>query len=281
MLQKKMARRDILREEVDRLRNPDYAEIRGGLPSPLSRLSELPGGATHFTVPKPSMHISSALRSNYLDESVNTQLKNRTLSELTAWKHKINQPHASYDIDGDGFISQSDYQLAKRFDADGNGVIDKEEMDAGKRLIAKELWEKYRAQHFLQKPPISDGERQRYVDDLVKLKDEHGAFMRDYERVKNKHWIEEQRGSAQVLACVSKPMDNMFQPSLPQHPVPVVNKPKTRSDLFQERRRAYAADVNDRVGGDITHYDTDAIFRNYHQREGVVKSDVHSFSRKG
>lgn len=117
---------------------------------------------------------------------------------------------------------------------------------AGKRLIAKELWEKYRAQHFLQKPPISDGERQRYVDDLVKLKDEHGAFMRDYERVKNKHWIEEQRGSAQVLACVSKPMDNMFQPSLPQHPVPVVNKPKTRSDLFQERRRAYAADVNDR-----------------------------------
>ena len=30
---------------------------------------------------------------------------------------------------------------------------------AGKRLIAKELWEKYRAQHFLQKPPISDSER--------------------------------------------------------------------------------------------------------------------------
>lgn len=134
-------------------------------------------------------------------------------------KRKANQPHASYDIDGDGFISQSDYQLAKRFDADGNGVIDKEEMDAGKRLIAKELWERYRAQHFLQKPPITDTERQRHVDDLVRLKDEHGAFMRDYERVKNKHWIEEQRGSAQVLECVSKPNDNMYQPTICQHPV--------------------------------------------------------------
>merc|ERR1711907_865566 len=145
---------------------------------------------------KPSLHPSTALRSNYLDETINNQLKQRTLSDLTEWKHKVNQPHASYDIDGDGFISQSDYQLAKRFDADGNGVIDKEEMDAGKRLIAKELWERYRAQHFLQKPPITDDERQEHVEELVKLKDQHGAFMREFERVKNKHWIEEQRGSA-------------------------------------------------------------------------------------
>lgn len=86
------------------------------------------------------------------------------------------------------------------------------------------------------------------MDDLVRLKDEHGAFMRDYERVKNKHWIEEQRGSAQVLECVSKPNDNMYQPTICQHPVPVNIKPKTRTELFAERRKAYAADVNERYG---------------------------------
>jgi len=279
-LEKKIAQRDLLQAEVHRLRNPSESLIKGRLKSPLNRMAELPSGQTHFTVPKPSMQISSALRSSYLDQTVNNQLKQRTLSELQDWrKHKVNQPHASYDIDGDGFISQSDYQLAKRFDADGNGVIDKAEMDAGKRLIAKELWEKYRAQHFLQKPPISDSERQRHVDDLVILKDEHGAFMRDYERVKNKHWIEEQRGSAQVLECVSKPIDNMYQATINQHPVPVAVAPKTRTELFAERKRAYAADVNERLGGDITAYDDSAIFRNYHQRDSFVQSDTNTWRR--
>jgi len=119
-------------------------------------------------------------------------------------------------------------------------------MDAGKRLIAKELWERYRAQHFLQKPPITDQERQGRVDDLLKLKDEHGAFMRDYERVRNKHWIEQQRGSAQVLSCVSKPHHTICEPRIYQHPVPVAIKPRTRSELFEERKRAYTADVNER-----------------------------------
>merc|ERR1712196_322227 len=221
------------------------------------------------------------LRTSFLDETVNNQLKQRTRSELLHRQHKVNEPHPSYDIDGDGFVSQSDYQLAKRFDADGNGVIDKQEMDAGKRLIAKELWEKYRAQHFLQKPPISDMERQQRVDDLLKLKDQHGAFMRDYERVKNKHWIEEQRGSAQVLSCVSKPHHTMCEPRIYQHPVPVAIKPRTRSELFEERKRAYTADVNERIGSDIIHYDDKRLNSNYHIRDGFVKSDKHSYTRKG
>jgi len=288
-LQKKLAKRDLLRSEVDRLRNPNYAPIKGALPSPSRRTQELPKHMIspefpelgHFTVPQASKNPGSMLRTNYMDESINNQLKQRTLTELRESKRMINAPHQSYDIDGDGFISQSDYQLAKRFDADGNGVIDKDEMDAGKRLIAKELWERYRAQHFLQKAPISDHERQGYVDQLVALKDEHGAFMRDYERIKNKHWIEEQRGSAQVLECVSKPNLNMYEPKIFQHPVPVANKPRTRSELFEERRRAYTQDVNERIGSDIIAYDDSAIFRNYNQRDGFVKSDKHSWKRSG
>jgi len=242
----KVAKRDLLRAEVDRLRNPNYAPIRGPLPSPLNRTGELPEGMNHYTVAKPSLTSGSMLRTQFMDEGVNNQLKNRTQSDLRKWKSEVNLPHPSYDIDGDGFISQDDYKLAKRFDADGNGVIDKEEMDAGKRLIAKELWEKYRMQHFLQKAPITDAQRKSNVDDLVKLKDEHGAFMNSFEAVKNKHWIEEQRGSAQVLACVSKPDKALYAPNMYQHPVPCEKAVKTRSELFEERKRRYTREVNER-----------------------------------
>lgn len=273
-------RKAILQSEVERLRNPGYAPLKGPLPSPNKRTRELPDGMNQFSVAQPSV-TSAMLRTSFLDETVNNQLKQRTRSELLHRQHKVNEPHPSYDIDGDGFISQADYQLAKRFDADGNGVIDKDEMDAGKRLIAKELWERYRAQHFLQKPPITDKERQMNVDKLVALKDQHGAFMRDYEKVKNKHWIEEQRGSAQVLECVSKPQLNMYEPSITQHPVPCDMKPKTRTELYAMRRKNYADDVNRRIGSDITEYDDHTIFRTYNQRDIFVKSDVNSYARKG
>merc|ERR1712072_1400197 len=115
--------------------------------------------------------MAAQLRTTLMDDSINNQLKQRSRSTLLDRQRHINEPHPSYDIDGDGFISQEDYKLAKRFDADGNGVIDKEEMDAGKRLIAKELWERYRMQHFLQKAPITEAARQMNVDKLVALKD--------------------------------------------------------------------------------------------------------------
>merc|ERR1711977_679036 len=155
----------------DRLRGYRNERVKGPLPSPGKRHSELPEGMNPYTIARRSM--DAPLRSCYFDDAVNNQPKQKTQSAMFEARRRVNEPHASYDIDGDGFISQSDYHLAKRFDADGNGVIDKEEMDAGKRLIAKELWEKYRAQHFLQKPPITDIERQTHVDALVKLKDEH------------------------------------------------------------------------------------------------------------
>jgi len=268
-----------LEDEVSRLRNPEYAPIKGPLPSPSRRMSELPSGMNQFTVPRASMQ--AQLRTTLMDDSINNQLKQRSRTTLLDRQRHINQPHPSYDIDGDGFISQADYQLAKRFDADGNGVIDKEEMDAGKRLIAKELWEKYRAQHFLQKPPITDMERQENVNYLISLKDKHGAFMRDYEKVKNKHWIEEQRGSAQVLSCVSKPCENHYAPSLPQHPVCTSVKPKTRSELYETRKKDYADSVNKRHSIGVNVFDDAAIFRTYNQRHSFVASDVNSYARTG
>ncbi len=37
----------------------------------------------------------------------------------------------------DGYVSQQDYRLAKRFDFDGNGVLDADERQVGRRVLAE------------------------------------------------------------------------------------------------------------------------------------------------
>jgi hypothetical protein len=42
--------------------------------------------------------------------------------------------------DKDGYVSQQDYKLAKRFDLDGNGVIDAEELVVAKKILSEEFF---------------------------------------------------------------------------------------------------------------------------------------------
>jgi hypothetical protein len=42
--------------------------------------------------------------------------------------------------DNDGYVSQNDFKLAKRFDFDGNGVLDPDERQIGKRILAEEFF---------------------------------------------------------------------------------------------------------------------------------------------
>ena len=42
-------------------------------------------------------------------------------------------PHPSFDIDGDGFISNLDMFLGKRFDADKDGKLNEQELSAAKK----------------------------------------------------------------------------------------------------------------------------------------------------
>ena len=46
-------------------------------------------------------------------------------------------PHHSFDLDGDGFISNTDLFLAKRFDVDKDGILNHEEQAAAKKAIAE------------------------------------------------------------------------------------------------------------------------------------------------
>ena len=44
-------------------------------------------------------------------------------------------PHISYDLDGDGQVSQKDYFLAKQFDKDADGVLNADEFAAAKKAL--------------------------------------------------------------------------------------------------------------------------------------------------
>ena len=95
-------------------------------------------GATPWARPRPSE--KAPLKSCFLDTEVNNLPKSKTFTELRRKKRYMDMPHASYDIDGDGIVSQEDMFLAKRFDLDGNGVLDADEQAMGKRVIADEFF---------------------------------------------------------------------------------------------------------------------------------------------
>lgn len=83
------------------------------------------------------------LRSVLLDPDINNFPKARTASELRLNIRKSGVPHPSYDLDGDGYVSQEDYRLAKRFDFDGNGVLDPEERKIGQKVLAEEFFRRH------------------------------------------------------------------------------------------------------------------------------------------
>ena len=51
---------------------------------------------------RPMMSKLAPLRSNMLDPAINTFPRSKTRKELQKKKMCLNQPHISYDIDGDG-----------------------------------------------------------------------------------------------------------------------------------------------------------------------------------
>ncbi|CAM9978369.1 unnamed protein product, partial [Pylaiella littoralis] len=66
-----------------------------------------------------------------------------TQSDFRALIKAQNIPHPSYDIDGDGVVSQEDYALAKRFDINGDGILDEAEKVVGRRIMAEMFLENH------------------------------------------------------------------------------------------------------------------------------------------
>ena len=64
----------------------------------------------------------------------NGWFKNETPQEMKLTKSKLMEkrrmefcPHPSYDLDGDGSVSNLDFLIAYRFDKDKDGILDEEE----------------------------------------------------------------------------------------------------------------------------------------------------------
>ena len=92
------------------------------------------GEYNEFSVPRPSK--TSPLRTVFLDPEVNNFPRSRTRSELLERIRKSGLPDSSYDIDGDGFVSQEDYKFSKTYDMDRNGVLESEETQIGLEMSA-------------------------------------------------------------------------------------------------------------------------------------------------
>ncbi len=67
----------------------------------------------------------------------------------------------------DGYVSQQDYKLAKRFDFDGNGVLDRDELLVAKKVLAEEFFTRNSAEIHNFGATISQTEKHRNVDNLA------------------------------------------------------------------------------------------------------------------
>ncbi|GMH56759.1 hypothetical protein TrRE_jg10467 [Triparma retinervis] len=125
-------------EFLARMRATKAAETKAKAKSEVAALD----GYNPYSRPKVSNSIP--LRSAFLDPRVNNIPKSKTRSELMRTIKATNIPHHSFDIDGDGYVSQEDLLLGKRFDLDGNGVLDPDEQEVGRRIIAEEFFKAHR-----------------------------------------------------------------------------------------------------------------------------------------
>lgn len=51
----------------------------------------------------------------------------KTFTELNEHRRNMKRPHLSYDLDGDGYVGNRDFVLAKLFDKDADGKLNDEE----------------------------------------------------------------------------------------------------------------------------------------------------------
>lgn len=141
-------------------------------------LAELPE-YNEYSRPRPSREFP--LRTVLLDPKVNNIPKSHTRSEFLRKVKYGADPHPSYDVDGDGWVSQEDYGIAKRFDLNGNGVLDPSEREIAKRILADEFFKKHENDLHLFGEKFVGKPHSKNVDWLVNSY----SFERTYNRLKS------------------------------------------------------------------------------------------------
>ena len=151
-----------------------------------------------FSRPRRSM--AMPLRSCFLDPTINNFPPSRTRSELMKKIKLTAAPHPSYDLDKDGYVSQEDYRLAKRFDFDGNGVLDPDERAVGRRVLANDFFRAHEEAGDLRNfgDHVASKTRKQNVDALANAY----SFERAYERLLSIERSLEARQSGPILSCL-------------------------------------------------------------------------------
>lgn len=114
-------------------------------------------------------------------------------------------PHPSYDIDGDGWVSQEDYKLAKRFDFDGNGVIDPYERKIAKGVITDEFFKAHKENLHVFGDKIANASHEENVTAVVNSKN----FERTFGLLKGVEESLKGRSSKEILSCMDADRKNL------------------------------------------------------------------------
>jgi len=141
------------------------------------------------------------LRSVLLDPSINNFPPSQTRTELMKKVKLSGFPHPSYDLDADGYVSQEDYRLAKRFDLDGNGVLDPSERQIGKRVLADEFFKTHQQHLHVFGPGFANNPHKKNVENLANAY----SFERAYDRLKSIERTLIAESSKPILECMQAP----------------------------------------------------------------------------
>lgn len=154
---------------------------------------------------RPRASDSAPLRSVLLDPKVNNFPPSRTRSELLKRIKSTCAPHPSFDIDGDGWVSQEDYRLAKRFDFDGNGVLDPEERNIAKKVIADEFFKEHADQLHLYGDKLAENSHRKNVENLANAY----SFERTFNRLKQTEARLKAGQAGAIIDCITLPDDSL------------------------------------------------------------------------
>ena len=65
----------------------------------------------------------------------NNPIERSTKTDLLANRRSMKAPHISFDLDGDGYVGNRDFVIAKHFDKDGDGVLNTQERAAADQAM--------------------------------------------------------------------------------------------------------------------------------------------------
>lgn len=109
--------------------------------------------------------------------------------------------------DGDGYVSQDDYKLAKRFDFDGNGVIDPYERNIAKHVIADEFFKAHKDHIHVFGSEIASASHE---ENVFKLENSTN-FERSLSLLKEVENSLRGRSSKEMIACMASTDPNALK----------------------------------------------------------------------